>query len=228
MRRKPVAFGAVAVVAAGLVIGAFALSSDGDNPPGTPVVSASPTPRDTGASSPPAEDGGDEDGGDKGKGKGKGGGENGKGKGKGGPHAGYREYKDESGFALQVPVDWQRETRGNSVFFRARDGGYLQIDQTDSPKDDAVADWKNQEASAAGRFGSYRLIGIRPLPGPYVTAADWEFTFRSGGTAMHAINRAMVTDEEHGYALFLVAPASEWETAKQRLAIFTSTFEPDK
>ncbi|GAA3971781.1 serine/threonine protein kinase [Thermobifida alba] len=139
-------------------------------------------------------------------------------------------HEDPTGFSLDVPEGWSVDRRGSSVFFRNPDGGYLQVDQTDSPGDDAKRDWENQERGASGRFSNYRLIGIEytdhPVMERYLTASDWEFTFTSGGRPMHALNRGFHT-EKKGYALFLVYPEDDWEqTGAALLDRMTESFEP--
>ncbi|MFV2195132.1 serine/threonine-protein kinase [Nocardiopsis sp. LOL_012] len=119
-------------------------------------------------------------------------------------------HEDPSGFAVDVPEDWTEERDGHMVYFRGPDGAYLLVDQGDDPGPDAAADWRDYEPQARGSFGGgYELIGIEEIRGgwadDYLTAADWEFTFTSGGREMHAINRGFHT-ETKGYALFLVTP----------------------
>src|SRR5699024_7864265 len=118
-------------------------------------------------------------------------------------------YEDESGFALDVPEGWEIDQQGRMVYFRNPDGGYLQIDQTDTPNDDAGDDWRDFEPQAKGGFSAYTLLGIDDVDADwtddYVSAADWEFTFEGSDGEMHAINRGFHT-EDKGYALFLVSP----------------------
>ncbi|MFD6953613.1 serine/threonine protein kinase [Nocardiopsis sp. TSRI0078] len=136
-------------------------------------------------------------------------------------------YEDPSGFSVDVPEDWERERRGDMVFFHNPDGGYLQIDQTDAPNPDAGDDWRSLEPSARGNFNGYEIIGIEDVEADwaqdYVSAADWEFTFESGG--MHAINRGFHT-EDKGYALFLVADNDDPEANHALLDRISRGFEP--
>jgi tRNA A-37 threonylcarbamoyl transferase component Bud32 len=142
-------------------------------------------------------------------------------------------YEDDTGFAVDVPDGWEvdpsRET-ATSVFFTIPGGGYLQVDQTPGkPRDNARADWEEQEPALSGNFGGYELVGITELDesylDEYVSAADWEFTFDGRGGRMRAVNRAFHT-EEKGYALFLVSPESNWEANRARLDAMTASFEP--
>lgn len=136
-------------------------------------------------------------------------------------------HEDPSGFSVDVPEDWEMERRSGGVFFLNPDGGYLQIDQTDSPNPDAGDDWRALEPSARGNFDGYSLIGIRDVEGgwadDYVSAADWEFTFGNG--RRHAINRGFHT-ENKGYALFLVIDNDDPEANHALLDRMAQSFEP--
>lgn len=137
-------------------------------------------------------------------------------------------HEDDSGFAVDVPEDWEFEQDGHMVYFRNPDGGYLQIDQTDNPNDDAGDDWRDLESRISGNFSGYSLIGIDDIDAawtdPYVSAADWEFTFDGSDTELHAINRGFHTDD-HGYALFLVSPEPP-EDNHALLDRIAESFEP--
>ena len=137
-------------------------------------------------------------------------------------------YEDESGFSLDVPEGWETDRQGHMVFFRNPDGGYLQIDQTDNPNDDAGDDWRDFEPQAKGGFSGYSLIGIEDVDADwaddYVSAADWEFTFDGSNGEMHAINRGFHT-EDKGYALFLVSPEHQ-SVNHALLDRISESFEP--
>ncbi|MBB4935061.1 hypothetical protein F4561_005955 [Lipingzhangella halophila] len=138
-------------------------------------------------------------------------------------------HEDETGFALDVPEGWELERRDNGVFFHSPDGGYLQIDQTDTPGDNAKEDWEQQEGAISSGFDGYQREGIVALDesylDAYVSAADWEFTFDGAEGRMHAVNRAFHT-EDKGYALFLVSPEGQWEENRALLDEMTESFEP--
>ncbi|WP_026120753.1 serine/threonine-protein kinase [Nocardiopsis potens] len=135
-------------------------------------------------------------------------------------------YADETGFSADLPEGWEYDRReGTSVFFDLPGGGYLQIDQTDSPGDDAEQDWRQQEGAISQNFSGYQRQHIRSLDDPwtdrYVSAADWEFTF----DGRHAVNRAFHT-EDKGYALFLVSPPETWEENRALLDGVAASFDP--
>ncbi|MFE1104061.1 serine/threonine-protein kinase [Nocardiopsis alba] len=121
-------------------------------------------------------------------------------------------HEDSSGFSLDVPEGWEIDRQQHMVYFRNPDGGYLLVDQTSNPNDDAGDDWRDFEPIGRQNFSGYSLIGIEDVDaewaGDYVSAADWEFTFSGRNGEMHAINRGFHT-EDIGYALFLVSPESQ-------------------
>ncbi|MGI5119273.1 protein kinase domain-containing protein [Marinactinospora thermotolerans] len=142
-----------------------------------------------------------------------------------------RRHEDPTGFEIEVPEGWELERRDNGVFFTNPEGGYLQIDQTDQPGEDALEDWNRQEGAISSNFGGYEKVAITRLDDDsldlddYVSAADWEFTFDGSQGRMRAVNRAFHT-EEKGYALFLVSTEEDWETNRALLDEMTRSFEP--
>ncbi|MBE2998019.1 serine/threonine protein kinase [Nocardiopsis sp. HNM0947] len=137
-------------------------------------------------------------------------------------------HEDESGFSVDVPEDWDIERDGHMVRFENPDGGYLMVDQTDDPNDDAGDDWRDLEPAASGNFPGYSLIGIEDVDADwtddYDSAADWEFTFSGDSGDRHAINRGFHTSEK-GYALFLVSPEDP-EVNHRLLDRISESFEP--
>lgn len=149
---------------------------------------------------------------------------------------GFRLHRDPTGFTVAVPEDWNGpERKGTSVFFRRPSGGaYVQFDQTGNPGPSALDDWKKLESATRGsQFPGYRRIKLGPTgdqpPVPDTgngdRSADWEFTWQSGSTRMHALDRGFVADGR-GYAIFLVAPDSEWEKLRWELEPVFQTFRP--
>ncbi|GAB3456479.1 serine/threonine-protein kinase [Streptomonospora sediminis] len=148
------------------------------------------------------------------------------------PDPDMTDYEDpNTGFTVDIPQNWTFDHHdGRSVIFDIPDEGYLQIDQTPNPQDNALADWERQEPKLSANFPEYELVEIRALGEPYtddyVSAADWEFTFRgSGGARMHAIDRAFHT-EETGYALFLVTTEQNFARNSAILDEVGESFDP--
>ena len=54
-------------------------------------------------------------------------------------------------------------------------GSFLIIDQTDHPKPDPLADWRQQEANRIGTYPGYHRIRLQAIYYPQAEkAADWE------------------------------------------------------
>ena len=139
---------------------------------------------------------------------------------------GFERYKDPTGFRVAVPAGWVREQNGTRVDFEDPDSvAFLRIDQTSTPKDDPVADWEAQEPRLAARFPSYERIRIEAVDYRGWNAADWEFTL---GPNAHVLNRGFVTDDTHGYALYLSSPEATWSQNQQVFQTAADTFKPDR
>jgi eukaryotic-like serine/threonine-protein kinase len=143
----------------------------------------------------------------------------------GGVPAGYTLHQDPTGFRVAVPEGWQEERDGVQVRFRdpARTSRYLMIEQTDSPKNDAEADWRRQEQSVSQRLPNYRRISIDEVQyRDYSTAADWEFTF---GERTHVLNRGVNTGAK-GYAIYFSSTESQWDESESIRQTAFDTFQP--
>jgi len=142
--------------------------------------------------------------------------------------AGFVRYRDSTGFALAIPAGWQPVRKSQRVDFQEPSGGrFLRIDQTDSPKGDPVADWQGQEAVVSQRLPGYRLL--RPIVRVDYRgwqAADWEFTWVSGGITIHVLNRNVVTSPTKAYALYWSVPQSQWDSSRQIFDVAATTFQP--
>ncbi len=147
--------------------------------------------------------------------------------------AGFRLYRDRSGFALAIPANWRVEYRTGGaspvwplVYFRDPNGSrYLMVDQTDHPRPDPVADWTAQEAQRRDGWADYHRLRIENVD-YFEKAADWEFTYTDNGQRMHAINRGVVTSRTQAYGLFWVAPDANWADSYALWQTFTRTFQP--
>ena len=138
-----------------------------------------------------------------------------------GPPAGFRQYKDSSGYSLWIPNDFAGpDKKANGDFFDGPGGVRMQIDQTETPGASALADWQAQSRSP--NFNGYQTVRIEktgdhpPVPDTEngAKSADWEFTFTgNSGGRMHALNRGFVTgdgDNKMGYAILIMAPEISW------------------
>lgn len=143
--------------------------------------------------------------------------------------AGYHRFTNSTGFSIGVPQGWQISHVGHYVYIRnpVNSGIYLLIDQSDSPKPDPLADWRQQEANRAGTYTGYQRIRLESVNYPQAEeAADWEFTYYSNGVLTHVLNRNVLANARHAYALYWATPQSEWDADYHYFQAFAATFRP--
>ncbi|MGW3130434.1 serine/threonine-protein kinase [Streptomyces sp. NPDC001123] len=138
-----------------------------------------------------------------------------------------RTYKGDQGYSIGLPKGWKFQTSGSAGDrFTGPDGQKLLIAWTSTPKDDPVADWKNQERYMVR--SQYQKIRIAQVSYRSWNTADWEFTYVDGGTKYHTIDRGFVVSSDQGYALMYTAKADDWssELRKDTWKTLTASFEP--
>ena len=57
-------------------------------------------------------------------------------------------------------------------------------------------------------------------------AADWEFTYNRGGIEVHILNRNILANARHAYALYWSVPESTWRADYHYFQAFAATFRP--
>ena len=140
--------------------------------------------------------------------------------------AGFDRHTDPTGFSLAVPANWTVDRQGGRVYFREPGGArFLLIDQTDQPKPDPVADWRQQEAARKDGYDDYQRIRIEPVD-YFEKAADWEFTYGRGGGRTHVNNRGFVVSSHKAYGIWWQAPDSDWTDAWSDLQLVFQSFRP--
>ena len=143
--------------------------------------------------------------------------------------AGYYRFTNSTGFSIGVPRGWQISHDGHYVYIRdpANSGIFLLIDQSDQPKANALADWRQQAANRQGTYPGYRLILLQPVRYPQAEqAADWEFTYNRNGVTVQVLNRNILANARHAYALYWSTPASDWNAYYHYFQVFAATFRP--
>ena len=143
--------------------------------------------------------------------------------------AGYSRFTNATGFSIGVPRGWVISHAGHYVYIRdpANSGIFLLIDQSDSPKPDPLADWEQQQASRAAGYPDYHLIRLQAVNYAQAEkAADWEFTYSRGGTLVHVLNRNVLANARHAYALYWSTPDSQWDAYYRYFEAFAATFRP--
>ena len=142
--------------------------------------------------------------------------------------AGFIRYHDPTGFSIGVPVGWQVSHEGHLVYIRDPSSGrFLLIDQSNYPKPNPLADWRQQEANRISTYPGYRRIRLQAVRYAQAErAADWEFTYYQNGQLIHVLNRNILANADHAYALYWSTPASEWHASFRFFEDFAATFRP--
>ncbi|MGW0870346.1 serine/threonine-protein kinase [Streptomyces sp. NPDC002740] len=138
-------------------------------------------------------------------------------------------YKGGQGYTIGLPTGWKygsSDSAGDR--FTGPDGQKLLVAWTTTPKDDPVADWKNQERYMTR--SQYKKIRIEQVDYRGWNTADWEFTYSDGGTAYRTIDRGFVVNDGLGYALMYTAKSAAWGTDLRQTTwtTLTETFTPKK
>jgi serine/threonine protein kinase len=144
--------------------------------------------------------------------------------------AGWHRFTNSTGFSIGVPDGWTVNHVGHYVYVNdpANPNVYLLIDQSDSPKPDPLADWQQQAANRASGYPGYHLIRLASVSyRPQAEkAADWEFTYDNNGVMVHILNRNILANASHAYALYWSTPESDWTADYHYFAAFAATFTP--
>ena len=156
-------------------------------------------------------------------------GQGGQNSGGSGVPAGFYWFTNSTGFSIGVPNGWTISHQGHYVYVQdpANSQIYLLIDQSGQPKSDPLADWKQQEANRASGYADYHRIRLESVSYPQAEkAADWEFTYNQGGVTVHILNRNILANAHHAYALYWSVPESEWSAYYHYFQTFADTFRP--
>ncbi|MGW4594408.1 serine/threonine-protein kinase [Streptomyces sp. NPDC004457] len=135
--------------------------------------------------------------------------------------------KGGQGYSIGLPKGWTYQSTGGAGDRYTGPGGQkLLVAWTGTPKDDPVADWKNQERSMVR--SQYHKIRIEKVDYRGWNTADWEFTYVEGGTGYRTIDRGFVVNDHLGYALMYTAKGADWhgELRKDTWKTLTKSFEP--
>jgi serine/threonine protein kinase len=145
--------------------------------------------------------------------------------------AGYHRFTNSTGFSIGVPEGWRIQHVGHYVYIidPSNAGIFLLIDQSDSPKPNPLLDWEQQAANRASTYPDYHLIRLESVYYPQAEkAADWEFTYAKDGILVHILNRNVVANAHHAYALYWSTPESDWNAYHHYFQGFANTFRPAK
>ncbi len=135
--------------------------------------------------------------------------------------------KGAQGYSIGLPKGWKYQSSGAAGDrYTGPAGQKLLVAWTGTPKDDPVADWKNQEHYMVR--SQYHRIRIEQVDYHDWNTADWEFTYVEGGTEYRTIDRGFVVNDHLGYALMYTAKDADWhgELRKDTWKTLTKSFEP--
>ena len=118
--------------------------------------------------------------------------------------------------------------QGHYVYVLPPSGAiFLLIDQSDHPQPNPLADWEQQEANRRASYPGYRRIRLQAVHYAQAEkAADWEFTYYRQGVLTHVLNRNVLANARHAYALYWSTPASQWTSDWHLFEVFARTFRP--
>jgi hypothetical protein len=141
---------------------------------------------------------------------------------------GYHVYRDPTGFSIGVPDGWAVSHQGHYVYITPPAGSiYLLIDQTTHPRPDPLADWRQQEAARRSTYPNYHLIRLEAVNYPQAQkAADWEFSYTASSGPRHVLNRNVLANSRHAYALYWSTPEDLWDGSYHFFRAFARTFRP--
>ena len=91
-----------------------------------------------------------------------------------------------------------------------------------------ITNWEQQAANRASTYPDYHLIRLASVSYPQAEkAADWEFTYVRDGIPVHILNRNVLANAQHAYALYWSTPESDWNADYHYFQAFADTFRPD-
>jgi hypothetical protein len=142
--------------------------------------------------------------------------------------AGYHGFRNSTGFSIAVPNGWRVSHQGHYVYLVPPSGAeFLLIDQSDHPQPNPLADWQQQEANRESTYPGYHRIRLQSVRYPQSEkAADWEFTYYHQGVLTHVLNRNVLANARHAYALYWSTPQSQWSQSWRIFKVLAETFRP--
>jgi hypothetical protein len=142
--------------------------------------------------------------------------------------AGYHAFRNSTGFSIAVPNGWRVSHQGHYVYLVPPSGAeFLLIDQSDHPQPNPLRDWQQQEANREATYPGYHRIRLQAVRYPQAEeAADWEFTYYHQGVLTHVLNRNVLANARHAYALYWSTPQSQWSQSWRIFKVLAETFRP--
>ncbi|MEU9350344.1 serine/threonine-protein kinase [Streptomyces griseoloalbus] len=149
---------------------------------------------------------------------------------------GYRAFHAPEGFAVALPVGWERldTSRVSGLAYRVTFGAdgdprTLAVTYSERVGTDAVAVWRDDVEPGLERSGGYeRIGGIRATTYQGREAADMEWYAAADGTRVRTFGRGFLLGGGRGFSLRWTTPADGWEepASREALRTFLRTFRP--
>jgi hypothetical protein len=143
--------------------------------------------------------------------------------------AGWTTFTSPDGWSVAHPANWSVLTHtvhGQSVTdMVSPTGELLRVNITPTPFQQPIDDWRNYEPTFAKQVSDYQRIDMRALTVDGDPAADWEFTYSSGGTALHAVDRE-IRSGDTVYAVLFQTHSDAWDTAASDRQAALGSFRP--
>ena len=152
----------------------------------------------------------------------------------GGVPDGWERVNDVEGFSLALPKGWKRQTEGEQVDYTPDSGEhFVRIAVDDSPDfDTPYMHLLDLEQQLSGRLQDYQTVSLaentfRDCPG-----ALWDFTWTalSKDTEFpgprRAIEQSYLGRDGVEYVIYMSAPATDWETARERFDAILRGWRP--
>ncbi|MBW3616092.1 MAG: hypothetical protein KY439_12415, partial [Actinobacteria bacterium] len=136
--------------------------------------------------------------------------------------AGWTTDSGAAGWTVALPPGYAQRRAGE---YRQPETGRTLRVETGPGQPDAVVDRERAAASFARRHPSYEQIRIEPVDYRGYEAADWEFTYSSGGSALHVLSRVFVV-KGRGYSLFFQTRAGDFADARRDFDGIARAFRP--
>jgi hypothetical protein len=134
----------------------------------------------------------------------------------------------QAGYVIMHPPGWTiRPGRGRVVdLVKPGASEYLRVDWTPTPGPSALKAWQDFEPIFARNHQAYTRVKLQPADFRGLDAAVWEYTYKVGGTRLHAVNLNFVASKSRAYALNFQTKDGDWaaqqsafETMKQSFRI---------
>ncbi|MFD7707645.1 serine/threonine-protein kinase [Streptomyces sp. NPDC059786] len=142
--------------------------------------------------------------------------------------------QDVEGFSLALPKGWKRQANGSQVDYTP-DGGehFVRIGVDDSPDfDNAYTHQKDLEQQLM-KLQNYKRITLQPNTYRDCQGSLWDFTWNALASQSafpgqrRAIEQTYTSRDGVEYAIYMSAPADDWDTAREQFDAVLRGWRPE-